>query len=155
MAGQPKTRKALVKLNALGPETIEEMLSDGMTLEDVTKTLDVPKGALNKWLDQPEQQGLYARARAKAAHNLAEQAIAIADGADSDGDVARDRLRVDTRKWIASRWNASAYADQKNAQVIVNVGDLHLSALRNRTIDVNDVHEVDTIESSSSPSLEE
>lgn len=44
----------------------------------------------------------YAKARQAQAEGYIEDVVDIADGADG-GDPIRDRLRVDTRKWIASK----------------------------------------------------
>jgi hypothetical protein len=128
MAGQPKKKADLAVLKALGPDKVEAMLEQGKSLEDVWRDLKVSRKALYEWLDAPEQAGLYARARARAADFLATQALNISD--DTEGDVARDRLRVDTRKWLASKWNAAQYGDSKGVQVNVNLGQLHLEAVK-------------------------
>ncbi len=147
MAGNPKTRADLVVLNEKGKDKVEELLTLGRPLEDITKELGVSRKALYRWLDAPEQAGLYARARARAADELAEQALAIAD---QDGeDVPRDRLRVDTRKWLASKWNPQQYGDQKGVNVQINLADLHLTAVRHASesvIDVTPVNERDSLE---------
>ena len=53
----------------------------------------------------------YARAREAQADALADEIVDIADGADSSGDAARDRLRIDARKWAAARLTPRKYGD--------------------------------------------
>ena len=89
------------------------------------------------WLDgrQPEFTEQYARAREAQADKLAEEMLAISDeecttvradkhgSRDDDGTgstevvfdataVARNRLRVDTRKWLASKMAPKKYGDK-------------------------------------------
>ncbi len=52
----------------------------------------------------------YTRAREQQADTFADEMQAIAD--NSDGDHQRDRLRIDTRKWIASKLKPKKYGDK-------------------------------------------
>ena len=59
----------------------------------------------------------YARAREAQADSHVDDMIDIADGRRSvvegnDPDVQRDRLAVDTRKWIASKLRPKVYGDK-------------------------------------------
>ena len=79
------------------------------------------------WLDgsKPAFSEQYARAREAQADKLAEEALQIADDGRSDtyvdGDVnvktdteviQRSKLRVDTRKWLASKMAPKKYGDK-------------------------------------------
>ena len=79
------------------------------------------------WLDgsRPEFSEQYARAREAQADKLAEEALQIADDGRSDtyvdGDgsvktdtevIQRSKLRVDTRKWLASKMAPKKYGDK-------------------------------------------
>ena len=79
------------------------------------------------WLDgrHPEFSEQYARAREAQADKLAEEALQIADDGrsdtyvDGDGNVKTDteviqrsKLRVDTRKWLASKMAPKKYGDK-------------------------------------------
>lgn len=69
--------------------------------------------ALFSWIQEDvEFAKRYARSKAIQAEHLAEEILAIADG-DSE-DVMRDRLRVDTRKWIAAHLKPSIYGERAN-----------------------------------------
>jgi len=53
----------------------------------------------------------YTRAKEDQADYLVEEALTIADNASIE--PADKRIRVDTRKWIASRFNAKKYGDKQ------------------------------------------
>lgn len=62
--------------------------------------------------DHSEFQEQYARARRAQAEMYAEQVIEIADSVAEGADVQRDRLRVDTRKWVACKLLPKVYGDK-------------------------------------------
>lgn len=79
------------------------------------------------WLDgsRPEFSEQYARAREAQADKLAEEALQIADDGrsdtylDAEGNertdtevIQRSKLRVDTRKWLASKMAPKKYGDK-------------------------------------------
>ena len=131
MAGKPKYHRDLVVLDQTGIDAVTELLEQGKTLASVCYKLGVGKRALSAWLDAPDRAALVSRARAKAADHLVAQVLEIADEVPEDNNaINKARLRVDTRKWVAAKWNPQAYADNKNAQVVVNIGDLHLKAVK-------------------------
>lgn len=138
MAGRPKKKAALAKLNEMTPDTVVELLEKGLSIEAVREKLDVTRSALNEWLEAPEQAGLLARARVRAADYLATETLTISD---LGKDVARDTLKVNTRKWLASKWNAAQYGDSKGVQVNLNMGQLHLEAVKT----VNPLREPDNL----------
>ena len=53
----------------------------------------------------------YTRAKEDQADYLVEEALEIAD--DASIEPADKRIRVDTRKWVASRFNAKKYGDKQ------------------------------------------
>ena len=151
MAGRPKRKKDLVALDTMGEAPVAELLESAMPIAEVCRTLGVGKRALMEWLERDESRaGLLSHARARAAHHLADQALEIADS--DDGDVPARRLRVDTRRWLAGRWNPNAYGEKNAVAVQVNVSDLHLDALRSvKTLEqVDKVDEKQVIEASDS-----
>jgi hypothetical protein len=131
MAGNPKKRADLALLQKTGQAKVEELLEQGRPIEDICKTLKVSRKALYDWLDAPEQSGLLVRARARAADHLAAETLTIADDVEEDPTaIQKAKLRADTRKWLASKWNAAQYGDSKGMQVTVNMGQLHLEAVK-------------------------
>ena len=53
----------------------------------------------------------YTRAKQDQADYLVEEALEISD--DMSVDPAHKRIQVDTRKWVASRFNAKKYGDKQ------------------------------------------
>lgn len=99
-----------------------------------------------KWLAENEAFAKqYAHAREAQAEKLADEIIEIADDgtndygfkedSDKDGDgakpvflaehVQRSKLRVDSRKWVASKLHPKKYGDYQriDAQVSVSIAD--------------------------------
>ena len=65
-----------------------------------------------RWLrTHKEFRHNYTRAKEDQADYLVEEALTIADNASIE--PADKRIRVDTRKWIASRFNAKKYGDKQ------------------------------------------
>jgi hypothetical protein len=106
----------------------------------------------------PEGMARLEQARLQGAWALSEEALEIVDDARPDKDeIALARLRAETRDKLAGRWNRAELGEQKQqTNVTVNLGTLHLDALRQRqqaratiapTVDAEDV--VVTIEGGS------
>ena len=60
----------------------------------------------------------YARAREDQGDKLAEDVLEISDNADPE-TIQVDKLRVDTRKWLASKFNR-AYSDKTITEIDIN-----------------------------------
>ena len=89
-----------------------EQLIEGRSLRAICREDDMPAGStVCRWLAANEAfRKQYAHARELQADALFDQSLDIADSIA--GDVQRDRLRVDTRKWAASKLNARKYGDK-------------------------------------------
>ena len=129
MAGNKKKVADIALLNTLPVEQITNMFEAGMSETRICVALGVSKKALTEWMDLPEQEGFLARVRARAADNLVGQMIEIADESEIE-EVNKARLRVQTRQWVAERWNPAAYAQTKMPSVQVNLSGMRLDALR-------------------------
>lgn len=85
---------------------------------------------INEWrFDYPEFSGQYTQAKIQQAELLAEDCTDIADNDEHDTMlnkdgyetfnseyVARSRLRIDTRKWLASKLVPRIYGDKKELE---------------------------------------
>lgn len=107
-----------------------ERLSDGESLRAICSDDDMPnKATVFKWLYlHPEFNDQYARAREEQAEALADEITSIADEVgtrslvNEDGEevlvafdataVARNRLRIDARKWVASKLKPKKYGEK-------------------------------------------
>jgi len=113
-----------------GFEAIISQVASGRTLSSIARELGVPRETLSNLMYRDEERGEALRAaRARAADALVDDALDIADAADPTA-IAKAKLQVETRQWIASKYNRAVYGSEK-AQVEINLGSLHLDALRN------------------------
>jgi hypothetical protein len=115
--------------NAAIADEICNRLANGETLRQICSDPSMPaKATVMRWLAQQQRgefRDQYARARELLGDSLAEEVIAIADDGAGDvikgGDggetvdwenVQRSRLRVDARKWFASKVAPKKYGER-------------------------------------------
>ena len=125
------------KIHAFGGEAmVFDHISQGKTVDSVIKALGVSIGGFYKWIDRDAKRGeLLMRARTRGGQSLAEQTLEIADSATpQEAQVAK--LRVDTRRWLASKMNEE-YSDKQQPLVNIDLGSMALDALRKRSLDMN------------------
>lgn len=87
-------------------------LSDGETLRAICRDDGMPANqTVLRWVSKNEAFAeQYAEARKTGYTLMADQLTEIAD--NINGDPARDRLRVDTRKWLLSKALPKVYGDK-------------------------------------------
>lgn len=119
------------------PELIDaicERVADGESMRKICRDEHMPAmTTIFRWLrENPEFREQYEAATDMRADSFAEDMLDIADippqinekgGVDS-GDVAHMRLRIDTRKWIASKLKPKKYGDKIEQEIN---GDLSLT----------------------------
>lgn len=144
MAGTAKKRMDLVRIQTEPGlvDRIIEMAEAGAAVARICEATGLSKTALYKWQEtSPEHAELFTRARARAAHALVDEALAIADAADPEY-VQKAKLQVQTRQWTAERWNRKDYGQAK-AEVAISISGLHIEALKRRhsdgPMDITDV----------------
>jgi len=108
-------------------DLICEQIADGKSLRSICAAEGMPgKSTVFRWLAENEAfRDQYARAREAQADALADDILDIADYSardtytDENGNertntevVARSRLRVDARKWIAAKLKPKVYGDR-------------------------------------------
>ena len=123
------------KIHQFGGEVaIVDRLSQGETVLGVARTLGISHTAFYDWVDRGGETRIaaLARARARGGQSLAEETLEIADSATpQEAQVAK--LRVDTRRWLASKMNED-YGDKQQPLVNIDLGSMALDALRKRSI---------------------
>jgi hypothetical protein len=123
------------KIHQFGGEVaIVDRLSQGETVLGLARTLGISHTAFYDWVDRggEARAAALARARARGGQSLAEQTLEIADSASpQEAQVAK--LRVDTRRWLASKLNED-YGDKQQPLVNIDLGSMALDALRKRSI---------------------
>lgn len=128
-------------------DEICERLSDGDSLREICRTERMPKKAtVFRWLaNNKEFRDQYAIARDEQAEAFADEIVAIADEectmvkhGDGKEDkevevvfdstaVARNRLRIDARKWVAAKLKPKKYGEkiehEHNGNVTLTLGN--------------------------------
>jgi hypothetical protein len=126
------------KIHQFGGElAIVDKISQGETVLGLARTLGISHTAFYDWVDRggEARAAALARARTRGGQSLAEQTLEIADSATpQEAQVAK--LRVDTRRWLASKMNEE-YGDKQQPLVNIDLGSMALDALRKRSLDVN------------------
>lgn len=91
-------------------------LSGGESLRAICEDERLPnRTTVHLWVisDREGFSNQYARARQSQALRWAEE---IMDIADTDGDVQRSRLQVDTRKWMLSKVLPKVYGEKQQVE---------------------------------------
>jgi hypothetical protein len=90
-------------------------LSEGNSLRSVCRQESMPSATtVFNWLrTNPGFLEQYARAKEESADALADEMLDIADNTDEEAQSRR--VRVDTRKWIASKLKPKKYGDKIDA----------------------------------------
>ena len=119
-----------------GMESLCEHVTDGGHMADYCKERGIEYTTMLKWLNaDPLRSEMYARAREDRADKIADEIVAISDevevAARYDGEdvklaldaaaVARNRLRVDARKWVASKLKPRTYGDKLDLTAEVGI----------------------------------
>jgi len=129
-------------------EEICARIAQGESLVSVCRSAGLPSYAtITRWLAEREDFRLkYAQAREDQADFLADQIVEIADeaipelptgGLDSAA-VAQQRLRVEARKWTASKLKPKKYSDSQRVEhsgsITLGLAD-KLASARRRVVD--------------------
>jgi hypothetical protein len=130
MAGHIKRRVIASNLDKIGETTLLEKIAAGKTMAGLARELGISNLSLYNWIKKdPERQDRFRQARAIAADQWADECLDIADAADHVSANA-DRLKIETRKWLAGVTNPEKFQSKPTTAVQVNVNQLHLDALR-------------------------
>lgn len=97
-------------------EAVLAAIEHGKSLRQACLDVGYKASTFLDWVREDTKLGeQYARAREVQAHRFAEELVEIAD--DRSGDPARDRLRLDARKWIVSKMLPKVYGDKVDLAV--------------------------------------
>lgn len=97
-------------------QAICKLLADGKSLRKICEQEGLPEAStVCQWLrDDAAFAQQYARAREAQADTLADEIIDIVD---SEADSARARVRMDARKWYASKLAPKKYGDKLQTEL--------------------------------------
>ena len=103
-------------------EIILEIGIEGKSLRDALKGR-MSSAMFFELIKDENNQKRYARATEERADLLAEEILSIADnGSNADNVIVqRDRLRIDSRKWLLSKLQPKKYGDKLDVGVTGNI----------------------------------
>jgi hypothetical protein len=100
-------------------ESVCDMVENGHTIREISAHYKVNISDINRVnRANPELYKRYAQARESSAEAFEEEVIKAAR--DGTGDVARDRLMVDSAKWVAARRNQKLFGDKQEIKADIN-----------------------------------
>jgi transcriptional regulator with XRE-family HTH domain len=130
MPGRPKTRAAFALIEKSGGEhLILNRVAEGTTLKQLAEELGISRPMLSAWCNHPTRQDAYTRARRAAADAYMDEGLEILDKAQPE-DVHVARARSDFRKYLAARLNPSAWSEKPSTELTIDLGALHLAAVK-------------------------
>jgi hypothetical protein len=102
-----------------------ERIANGESLRAIARDPETPAlSTMWAWLEShPEFSARYARAREQQADKFAEEIVAIAD---EEEDPQKARVRIDARKWVASKLKPKSYGDRVEQHM---TGELTINVL--------------------------
>jgi len=120
---QKRRGRPLATLPEATCERLGEWLASGRTVASFARAEGLSVRIVDRWLSRRED---LREARVIGHDTLASECLDIADAATSE-TVAADKLRIDTRRWLLSRWSPERYGDAKasgdsGATVVVVTG---------------------------------
>lgn len=128
---------------AVSQAIIDGMMFDNLSLRKSCVKAGVPACTFLEWVEaDAELAKQYARARESLIDNMAEELQDIADepvgttnlGATDSGAVQKQRLQVDTRKWLLSKLAPRKYGDKVEVD---HTGDVTINQITRRIVDPN------------------
>ena len=149
MSTVPRPRDLYDRPDRLRVEWICDRLIDGQSVRVVAKELNASAAAVLKWLDrEPTRMRQYQLARQAQADALVDEIIDLADepvpiGPDGRMDSAAlndKRLRIDTRKWIASKFRPSLYGDRVAVETTVSGAEMKPDEVMGQIVDFLAAH---------------
>lgn len=145
MAGRPRTNAVIDALttrasevlsdieNATPLDYVEHWQASGKTLNKLGEELKEDPEFIVRYLRRTYGRDVVdqrlSEARARGSHRLIDNALGIADKATPE-DVNVARLKVQTNQWTAEKWNREEFGQAKHQGITLNIGTLHLDALR-------------------------
>jgi hypothetical protein len=160
MAGRPLAKKTLAELERRGgPEYLEEWLLEGKSLRKLAAELELSEGYFRKLILRTDELAKAVdnarRAAADAHFDAAFEAIQdlsdrrqreimealngensrdISEANVSPIDLGITKQKVGQHNLAAQSWNQERYGNKSQQSVTINIGDLHLDALRKMKI---------------------
>jgi len=141
MSGRPMMRRIeRTVAEKGGDEWVWTMIADGKAMSEVAEAMGCSRPYVYMWMDAKEgRRAAYEDAKVLSAVAKEEEGQAILDDLAGEPDLSAPAVslalaRSNYRKWQATLRDRATYADKPAAglELTLNVGALHLDALRMR-----------------------
>lgn len=146
MAGRKMAKRLLNDLKELGgTDYVLDYVGDAGTVAALAVRLNCSRSFLSRVMNADEgYRAALREGRRIGADKLADDTLNIMDDlTEKEGltsaDVQLAKERVNTRKWLAAMNNPERFAEKKQPDVVVNIGELHLGALKKLRAEMIDV----------------
>jgi|13_taG_2_1085334.scaffolds.fasta_scaffold93285_1 hypothetical protein len=136
MAGKALKKQILADVAKKGgADYVYEVVASGKTITAwAAEEWDCSRAYLSKSLRTiPEYAAALDKALPEAADAMMEDGMARADALGKEStqsEIAAVREQINMRKALAAGWNRDRYGSGPRAEITLNLGDLHLDALR-------------------------
>lgn len=151
MPGQPITAAAIARMEAYGLDRILDRIINGELMGKIADDphIAVSRPMLSRWLNgrvervkgEPgkqraaEREKLYREARALSAQSIVEDGLDVLDNETDPKASHLAKNRADFRLRLAENYDRTNFAaKQSGVNINLNIGDLHLDALRRRAV---------------------
>jgi transposase-like protein len=119
-----------------GDEVVWSLVRSGMYIKDVAQSFGVSYDTLMDWVKRggPERSRGYDEAKRDSADALVERGLVTLEEADEQLTSAVNKAAkiADYLKWMAAKRDRKQYGDGPSTAIVVDMGQLHLDALRAR-----------------------
>ena len=106
----------------IGSEGLLEMVCGRVTededLTDISRSLEIPYSVLWRWLSDSGRMQDYENSLKARADRVAHEVLRISDSA-TDENTQSSKLQVESRKWLASKWDRDRYGESSKVQMDV------------------------------------
>jgi len=137
MAGKPESRRQIALIENLGIEAIADRVAGGETIRSIAADLGVNPNRISSWVNSSDERAAaLSRARIRGAHALVEEGHSIVMQATNESSTVA-KLQSDYLKWMAAKFNAAAYGEQRGPVVAISLDSQAWSAIKdvNQSID--------------------
>jgi hypothetical protein len=145
MPGQKFKHKVMKKLTDLGgPEFVLDYIGDGGMIKDLCEKTECSRSFLSRMLNNtPEYRAALDEGRRILADKMADDSLTMIDDLGSKEDLTSQDVqlakeRIGVRKWMSALNHPDRFAPKKE-EVTINIGQLHLGALKKIKAEMIDV----------------
>ena len=121
MAGKPEAKRQLALIEGLGLDEIARRVAGGETIRSIAADLGVNPNRISTWVNSSDERAeALSRARMRGAHALVEEGHSIVMQATNESATVA-KLQSDYLKWMAAKFNAAAYGENRAPIVAISI----------------------------------